>query len=182
LKVPKPLFPAAGIEMVWHTIAACAKVPKMKEILLVGFYEMADFNPFIERVEREFQIPIRYLREYQPLGTGGGLFHFKEQILRGRPTDFFVLHSDICCSFPLTDLLEFHSKHPEGLCTVLSKRIAPEFTSNYGCIVKSDDGEILHYAEKPETFVSDLINCGVYIFSPRIFETIQVMAHSSSEE
>jgi mannose-1-phosphate guanylyltransferase len=24
---------------------------------------------------------------------------------------------------------------------------------------------VIHYAEKPETFVSDVINCGVYVFT-----------------
>ncbi|KAJ0051426.1 hypothetical protein Pint_02644 [Pistacia integerrima] len=32
--------------------------------------------------------------------------------------------------------------------------------------------ELLHYTEKPETFVSDLINCGVYVFTPDIFTAI----------
>ena len=31
-------------------------------------------------------------------------------------------------------------------------------------------GRILHFVEKPETFVSDLINCGVYVFSPTVFD------------
>ena len=26
--------------------------------------------------------------------------------------------------------------------------------------------QVLHYVEKPETFVSEVINCGIYIFSP----------------
>ena len=26
--------------------------------------------------------------------------------------------------------------------------------------------QVLHYVEKPETFVSEIINCGIYIFSP----------------
>ena len=30
--------------------------------------------------------------------------------------------------------------------------------------------QVLHYVEKPETFVSDIINCGLYIFSPSIFK------------
>jgi mannose-1-phosphate guanylyltransferase len=181
LEIPKPLFPIGGVEMIWHTIAACAKVPDMKEILLVGFYEPARFTPFMERAQREFDIPIHYLREYQPLGTGGGIYHFREQILRGKPTEFFVLHSDICCAFPLTALLECHKQHAHSLCTVLGKRV-PEFTSNYGCIVKDQRGEIMHYVEKPETFVSDLINCGVYVFSPRIFDEIGSIISTQSKE
>ncbi|KAJ4826442.1 hypothetical protein Tsubulata_013634 [Turnera subulata] len=33
--------------------------------------------------------------------------------------------------------------------------------------------ELLHYTEKPETFVSDLINCGVYVFTPEIFTAVE---------
>ena len=29
--------------------------------------------------------------------------------------------------------------------------------------------QVLHYVEKPETFVSNIINAGGYIFSPEIF-------------
>ena len=30
--------------------------------------------------------------------------------------------------------------------------------------------QVLHYVEKPETFVSNVINAGAYIFSPDIFK------------
>jgi mannose-1-phosphate guanylyltransferase len=180
-RIPKPLFPIGGVEMIWHPIAACAKVPEMKEILLIGFYESSCFTTFIERTQRELGISIQYLREYQPLGTGGGIYHFREQILRGKPVEFFVLHYDICCAFPLTTLLECHQTHAQSLCTVLGKHIS-ESPSNYGCIVSDPSGEVTHYAEKPETFVSDLINCGVYVFSPQIFDNIGAMISTRSEE
>ena len=32
--------------------------------------------------------------------------------------------------------------------------------------------QIYHYVEKPETFVSTTINCGIYLFDPQIFEHI----------
>lgn len=34
----------------------------------------------------------RYLREYQPLGTAGGLFHFRDVILSGSPELFIGLY------------------------------------------------------------------------------------------
>ena len=41
---------------------------------------------------------------------------------------------------------------------------------NYGCIVeKPGSHEVLHYVEKPETFVSNIINAGAYLFTPEIF-------------
>jgi NDP-sugar pyrophosphorylase family protein len=50
----------------------------------------------------------RYLREYQALGTAGGLYHFRDEILRGNPQQFFVMHVDIACSFPLEEMLKAH--------------------------------------------------------------------------
>jgi mannose-1-phosphate guanylyltransferase len=32
---------------------------------------------------------------------------------------------------------------------------------------------MLHYVEKPNTYISTLVNCGVYIFSANIFERLQ---------
>lgn len=49
----------------------------------------------------------RYLQEYCPLGTGGGIYHFRDQIMRGNPRAFFVLHSDVCCDFPVVEMDNF---------------------------------------------------------------------------
>ena len=44
------------------------------------------------------------------MGTAGGLFHFRDRIEGENTNFFFVLHSDVCCSFPLKEVLEFHKK------------------------------------------------------------------------
>jgi mannose-1-phosphate guanylyltransferase len=42
---------------------------------------------------------------------------------------------------------------------------------SYGCIVEDPNThKVLHYVEKPETFVSNIINAGGYVFSPDIFQ------------
>jgi hypothetical protein len=62
--------------MVWHPLAALAKVPGLTEILIIGFYEDSVMSGFIKDAKREFpNIGISYLREYKPLGTAGGLYH-----------------------------------------------------------------------------------------------------------
>ena len=52
-------------------------------------------------------LPCSYLQEYRELGTAGGLLHFRDQIKAGEPDAFFLLHSNLCCDFPLqgTNLL-----------------------------------------------------------------------------
>ncbi|GFY87096.1 ADP-glucose pyrophosphorylase family protein [Actinidia rufa] len=52
--------------------------------------------------------------------------------------------------------------------------VSAESANSYGALVADPiTNELLHYTEKPETFVSDLVNCGVYVFTPGIFGAIQ---------
>jgi mannose-1-phosphate guanylyltransferase len=105
--------------MAYHHVAALAKLSGLTEILLIGFFEPALFQGFLDEATVEFPgLSIRYLREYQSLGTGGGLYHFRDQILRGNPTSIIVVHSDVCCSFPFAQMLDFH-RHHKALCTIL---------------------------------------------------------------
>lgn len=119
---------------------------------------------------KEFpQISLRYLREYQALGTAGGLFHFRDQILKGNPARFFVLNADVCCSFPLGEMLRtFEERNADYL--ILGTRVSKDAANNFGCIVSDPETKrVLHYVEKPESYISNLINCGVYLFSADSF-------------
>ena len=120
------------------------------------------------------QIRIQYLREYQALGTAGGLYHFRDAILKGQPDRFFVLNADVCCSFPLEQMLKlFEEKNAEAL--ILGTRVSNDAASNFGCLVSDPETKlVLHYVEKPESHISNLINCGVYLFSTNtIFPAIK---------
>ncbi|XP_019661042.2 mannose-1-phosphate guanyltransferase alpha isoform X3 [Ailuropoda melanoleuca] len=173
-EVPKPLFPVAGVPMIQHHIEACAQVPGMQEILLIGFYQPDEpLTRFLEAAQQEFNLPIRYLQEFVPLGTGGGLYHFRDQILAGGPEAFFVLNADVCSDFPLSAMLDAyrHQPHPFLLLGTTANRTQ---SLNYGCIVENPQThEVLHYVEKPSTFVSDVINCGIYLFSPEALKPLR---------
>ncbi|KAK4795051.1 hypothetical protein SAY86_013045 [Trapa natans] len=85
----------------------------------------------------------------------------------------FLLNCDVCCSFPLPEMLEAHRRYG-GIGTLLVIKVSAESASQFGELVADPvTKELLHYTEKPETFVSDLINCGVYVFTPDIFTAIQ---------
>ncbi|XP_018092963.1 mannose-1-phosphate guanyltransferase alpha-A isoform X1 [Xenopus laevis] len=184
-EVPKPLFPVAGVPMVQHHIEACSKVPNLKEILLIGFYQPNEaLNSFLLKAQQEFKVAIRYLQEYSALGTGGGIYHFRDQILSGGPQAFFVMNADVCSEFPLVPMLDFHKQHGGSQSYVILGTTANRTQSlNYGCIVANrDTQEVLHYVEKPGTFVSDIINCGIYLFSPSIFQHIAEVFQQNQQE
>lgn len=185
LDIPKPLFPVAGFPMIYHHIEAAKKVQGMKEILLIGSYQPSEaMNHFITNVQQEFQIIVRYLQEYTALGTAGGMYHFRDQILSGNPELFFVMNCDVCGDFPLTEMVDFH--HRIGSTahhTILGTEATRQQSLNYGCMVENKvTHELTHYVEKPETFVSSIINCGIYLFSPEIFKDIAVAFQKNQEE
>ncbi|KAJ9640342.1 hypothetical protein H2199_005881 [Coniosporium tulheliwenetii] len=175
LDVPKPLFDVAGHPIIEHCFRAITKVPEIKEVFIVGYYDESVFRDFIKDCAKAYpDITIRYLREYQALGTAGGLYHFRDAILKGRPDRFFVLNADVCCSFPLNEMLKlFEEKHAEAV--ILGTRVSNDAATNFGCIVSdAHTKRVLHYVEKPESHISNLINCGVYLFSTEcIFPSIK---------
>lgn len=62
--------------MVWHPLAALARVEGLTDVFLIGFYEDSVMAPFVKAAQREFpHVRIAYLREYKALGTAGGLYH-----------------------------------------------------------------------------------------------------------
>lgn len=175
MELPKPLFPVAGHPIIEHCFAAISKVPEIKEVFIVGYYDESVFRDFIKDASKDFpHISVKYLREYQALGTAGGLYHFRDVILKGRPERFFVLNADVCCSFPLNEMLKlFEDKDAEAV--MLGTRVSNESATNFGCIVSdAHTKRVLHYVEKPESHISNLINCGVYLFSTEcIFPAIR---------
>jgi mannose-1-phosphate guanylyltransferase len=90
----------------------------MTEVLLVGSYPEHEFAHVVREAKRETGIPIRsvdmrrtpvgtnptfssYLQEYASLGTAGGIYHFRDVITLGQPDAVLVLHSNLCCDYPL---------------------------------------------------------------------------------
>ncbi|KAJ1985432.1 hypothetical protein H4R33_004063 [Dimargaris cristalligena] len=184
MNVPKPLFPVAGRPIIWHPIAALAKLKQVTEILLVGFFEDFVFREFLDSCSAEFpNIHFKYLREYQSLGTAGGIYHFRNEILRHSPQHIFVLHADVCCSYPLAEMLAFHEAQGRG-GTIMGTRVERDDAHRYGCLVAdTETNEVLHYVEKPETFISDLISCGVGVFKySALFDTIRAALEARHQQ
>lgn len=181
LDVPKPLFPLAGKPLLWQHFRAIAEMQNfakratVQEVLLVGFYDFGDerWSSFLDEVRREFFLNIRTVHEGEDmkLGTGGGLKLFRADVEKGDPEHIFVMHGDVVCDFPLYNMFDTHLKH-EGACTILGTRVPKEEAGFFGALGLAPEEdpssemprEVLHYAEKAQTFVNDVINCGVYVF------------------
>lgn len=117
LDIPKPLFPVAGLPLIQHHIEACVSLSNLKEILIIGFYNTVEIEPFINDMQKQYNVLIRYLQEFTALGTAGGLFHFRDQIRCGNPDAFFIMNGDVCADFPLEELYNFFKDKNDALVT-----------------------------------------------------------------
>ena len=94
-------------------------------------------------------------------------------ILKGHPEQIIVIHADVCCSYPLEEMRAFHATH-RGVGTIMGVKVPRDTANKFGCIVVNPDNkQAMHYVEKPESFLSEIINGGIYLFDKSIFDEIK---------
>jgi len=122
-------------------------------------------------------VKIIYSHEVEPLGTAGPLALAKDILMEGSPDEpFFVLNSDITSIFPFTELLQFHKSHGKEGTIMVTKVSEP---SKYGVVVYEEvSGKISRFVEKPQVFVGNKINAGMYIFNKDILKRIPLQPTS----
>lgn len=176
LSVPKPIVEFSNKAMILHQIEALCKIG-VNEVVLAVNYRPQLMSSYLQPYEKKLGIKISYSHETEPLGTAGPLALAKEQLNDGEP--FFVLNSDVICEFPFEELLKFHKAHgAEG--TIMVTKV--EEPSKYGVVVSQEDGKILRFVEKPQIFVGNRINAGIYIFNPQILDRIELKPTSIEKE
>merc|ERR1712167_547619 len=120
--------------------------------------------------------------EDEPMDTAGPLALAKDKLLAdgGDKTPFFLLNSDVICDYPFEQMLNFHGGHGKEGTLVVTKVEEP---SKYGVVVyEKESGKIERFVEKPQVFVSNRINAGLYIFNPSILDRIQPRPTSIEKE
>lgn len=116
--------------------------------------------------------------ETEPLGTAGPIALAKDYLLDSSES-FIVLNSDIICEFPFKDLIRFHHTHNKQGTIVITKVEEP---SKYGVIVYNENNCVVRFVEKPQEFISNKINAGIYMFKPSIITRIQLRPTSVEKE
>eukprot|EP01104_Vermistella_antarctica_P003288 TRINITY_DN1345_c0_g1_i1.p1 TRINITY_DN1345_c0_g1~~TRINITY_DN1345_c0_g1_i1.p1 ORF type:complete len:362 (-),score=128.45 TRINITY_DN1345_c0_g1_i1:741-1826(-) len=178
LSVPKPLVEFCNKAMVVHQIAAL-KEAGVDEVVLAVNYKPELMSDYMKPIEIEYDVKITYSQETEPLGTAGPIA-LAGKVLGSDGEPFFVLNSDVSCSFPFKDLLAFHKSHGKEGTIMVTKVEEP---SKYGVVLYDEaTGDIQKFVEKPQTFVGNKINAGIYIFSPALLKRIEIKPTSIEKE
>jgi len=104
-----------------------------------------------------------------PLGTGGPIK--KAEKLIGQAESFLVLNGDIFADLNYTEILETHRKN-KALATIALCEV--EDPTRYGVAEIAENGRIKKFIEKPAkgTAPTNLINAGIYVLNPKVFQYI----------
>ena len=166
LSMPKSLVPFCNMPIVEHQIKAAAAAGVTHVILAVG-YQPGEMLESLAELEERYSIRITCSIEKSPLGTAGPL-HLAREELVSDPEPFFVFNSDVICEFPLQEMLAFHRSHG-GLGTLCVTPVTEP--SKYG-VVQHDSGKISAFVEKPQVYVGNEINAGLYLLSKSVVDRV----------
>jgi mannose-1-phosphate guanylyltransferase len=127
----------------------------------------------------EFGLEISYSEEPEPLGTAGGVGKVRD-FLSGTDS-FLIISGDALTHIDLREMRAAHKANVErgAIATLATKRVAD--TTQFGVAITDEDGRIQGFQEKPEPAeaLSDLANCGIYMFRKEIFDHFPPPDHRS---
>jgi mannose-1-phosphate guanylyltransferase len=126
-----------------------------------------------------YGLRISYSDEPEPLGTAGGVGKVRDFLAES--DSFLIISGDALTNIDLKAMRAAHDANVErgAILTIATKRV--EDTTQFGVVITDDEGRIQGFQEKPETAeaLSDLANCGIYMFSREIFDHFPPPDHRS---
>ncbi|HWY18833.1 MAG TPA: sugar phosphate nucleotidyltransferase [Solirubrobacteraceae bacterium] len=132
-----------------------------------GFEEtVANLHYFPDSIREHFGERLTYRYEPELLGTAGGVRACAEFF---GEDSFLVISGDALTDIDLSALAARH-RESGGIATLAVKKV-PD-TREFGVVLHDREGRITGFQEKPrpDEALSDLGNCGIYVFSPEIFD------------
>jgi mannose-1-phosphate guanylyltransferase len=163
-ELPKPMVPILGRPVMEHILRLMARH---------GFDDVvANLHYFPDLIRSRFgdgsDYGVRLVYSYEPelMGTAGGVGNVRDHF--GGET-FLIISGDALTDVDLTALWEAH-KRKGGIATLALKRV--DDPSQLGVVIVNEDGRIQGFQEKPDPAeaLSNLGNCGIYVFEPEIFD------------
>lgn len=154
--VPKPMLRVAGRPILERIVLHLVGSGITRIFLSVNYLAEVIEGHFGDG--RAFGATIEYLREPEPLGTGGAL-----ALLPGSPEQpLLVLNGDLVTSVDVAGLLEFHQRG--GFAATMGTRRYVH-TVPFGCVERDGD-RVVAIEEKPT--IGREVNTGIYVLEPTV--------------
>src|ERR1043165_9178267 len=153
--VPKPLAPVAEKPFLDYLLHLLAQSGVVRSATLAVHHLAERIVSYY--AEHTAPLPLRFVREQTPLGTGGAIMNCLSAV--EGPT-FLCLNGDSLCGGDLAALIETHRTAAAGISVAL---IEMADTSRYGRVVCDASGRVTEFAEKAPSLGPGCINAGIYV-------------------
>ncbi|HTR72906.1 MAG TPA: sugar phosphate nucleotidyltransferase [Solirubrobacteraceae bacterium] len=157
-EITKPMVPVLDRPVMAHILDLLGR-HGLEEVI-------ANLHYHPDSIREYFGERLTYRYEEELLGTAGGV-----RACRGFFGDdsFLVISGDALTDIDLTAFIARH-RDSGGVATLAVKKVSD--TSEYGVVLHDREGRITGFQEKPhpDEALSDLGNCGIYLFRPEIFD------------
>lgn len=172
-KHPKHLIEINGRPFISYLFDSLVKVGITKLIVVVGHQA----EPFIEYLENS-EYPLTIVNQFavvgeEKYGTACPILAVKDFL---RDEEFIALNGDNLYSEK--DLERFRVE--DGMQYIAGLKV--EDPGSYGVLQVDEKDMLLRVVEKPKEFVGDLINTGLYKFTPEVFAAMESVAISPRGE
>ena len=164
IHTPKPIVPIFNRPFLQYQIDLLRQIPEIDEVILSLNYQPG-------RIEEVFGdgttlgIPLRYVVEPEPLGTGGAV-----KYAAGNVSDSVVVfNGDVLTQIDLAAVIALHRERRARATIVLTPVDNP---SAYGLVETDTDDNVQRFLEKPEAarITTNHINAGIYVLEPDTFD------------
>ena len=163
---PKPMADILGRPIMEHILLQL-KSCGFDEICAAVKYRAEDIMDYFSDGER-LGIKLQYRMETEPLGTAGAVKNCRDFY---GDEDFLVISADAACDFKLDELMRAHKKSGAAISIALHRNREP---LRFGLALQDNEGWVRAFIEKPDWphVVTDLVNTGIYVISPRVMELV----------
>lgn len=170
-RTPKPMLPIANLPVTEHQLLL-AKAAGITKVVLATAYLAETFTPYFGDGSK-WGIELKYALENEPLGTGGAIRNAAEllfpEISENEP--IVIFNGDVLTRHDLAAQIKLHEERNAAVTLHL---VSVADARPYGCVPFDESGRVTEFLEKMENPITNTINAGCYIFSPRIVRDIQL--------
>ena len=164
--LPKPMVPLLGRPLMEYTLLLLKK-HGFTDICAAVRYHAQDIREHFGDGS-SFGVRLQYREEHDAWGTAGAVRRCRDFI---GEEDVLVISGDAACDFDLRLLWRRHRERAPAATLALCREAEP---LRYGLAVTDGSGRIRAFIEKPAwpRVVTDLINTGIYVLSPKALDAI----------
>ena len=164
-EMPKCLLPIQGRPLLEHTILRL-KASGLEDVIVSINPNGGKIRDYFRNGSR-FGVSMSYIEQKQiKKGTAQPLRQAQAQLM---DNDFLLVYGDVLADINFADFLEFHENSKNLIATMALASV--DRVSEWG-VARLIGSKVAEFQEKPKTpsTQSHLVNAGVYVMSPKIFE------------